>query len=327
MAVITASVTPAAHGLRPIDPGRDLSAITDLVDRCFAGALDPDGQRYLHEMRTAARLSQMWSWFSELSQPAGLPLTGYVWEEDGRLIGNVSVISFNHLGQRCHLIANVAVHPDYRNRGIGRALTVRAIEHARQHRSTFAWLQVRHDNPPAVHIYQALGFQERARRTTWVWEARSSQAASEPATDRTLIIGPRCPHHWPVQQQWLQRLYPNDVLWHLPLKLALLEPGLAGSMQRLLAFIFPRHWVALRDNKMAGVVAWQRSYTYADTLWLAAPESSDDQAIAMLLLHTRRQLARSRPLALNYPAGLSATAIQSAGFSPQSTLIWMALPC
>ena len=51
-----------------------------------------------------------------------------------------------------------------RRRGIGRALTVAAMHHARQRRASETWLHVRDDNPGAIALYAGLGFDELARR-------------------------------------------------------------------------------------------------------------------------------------------------------------------
>ena len=63
-------------------------------------------------------------------ESASMPLTGYVWVEGERIVGNVSLIVFHHQRHKLNMVANVAVHPDFRHRGIARALTERADEKA-----------------------------------------------------------------------------------------------------------------------------------------------------------------------------------------------------
>ncbi len=125
-------------------------------------------------MRAAANNPRVINWAStaEWSNPA---MSGYVWQQDGRIIGNVSLIPYFIRSQRYFLIANVAVHPDYRRQGIARRLTEEAITHARQRSAPATWLHVREDNQAAVELYLSLGFVERARRTTWYNKLEYSQ--------------------------------------------------------------------------------------------------------------------------------------------------------
>ena len=125
--------TPSPDHLRPFDVRHDLSRVADLVELCFADSLDPDGQNYLRQMRSAARNPVYLHWASAAAERVPMPLSGYVWEEDKRLVGNLTLIPFNVHGRRYYLIANVAVHPEFRRLGIARKLTSRAIQHAQQH--------------------------------------------------------------------------------------------------------------------------------------------------------------------------------------------------
>lgn len=55
-------------------------------------------------------------------------------------------------------ILNVAIHPDYQRRGLGRKLVSHAIEHAIEAHAGFATLEVRKNNHAAIHLYKKLGF-------------------------------------------------------------------------------------------------------------------------------------------------------------------------
>jgi predicted GNAT family acetyltransferase len=59
-----------------------------------------------------------------------------------------------------YIICNVVVDKEYRQQGIGRRLTERAIDQARANGAQAVILQVRRDNPPALHLYTDLGFEE-----------------------------------------------------------------------------------------------------------------------------------------------------------------------
>ena len=60
--------------------------------------------------------------------------------------------------------------------------------------------------PGAIKLYQDLGFQEMARRTTW--QASPEHRLALPDTEIQIV--PRHPRFWPLQQEWLRRLYPKD---------------------------------------------------------------------------------------------------------------------
>src|ERR1044071_9241523 len=206
MSSITVPVkTNDQQHMRPLNVLRDLSAVADLIELCFSPTMDNDGQRYLSDMRRASRDDSFLNWASRMTETASLPLMGYVWEQDGHIIGNASLIPFRDKGRRIFLIANVATHPDYRRRGIGRALTERVMKQARDKKASATWLHVRDDNPGAIKMYQDLGFQEIVRRTTW--QATPSSRLSYPETDIKIVS--RQPRFWALQQEWLRRLYPN----------------------------------------------------------------------------------------------------------------------
>ena len=317
--------TQSNSHLRRLDARRDLAAVADLVELCFNDTLDPEGRSYLKQMRQAAQHAHLIGWANTLSMEGGMPPAGLVWEEhsqDGngpRVVGNLSLIPIGLQGKRGYLIANVAVHPDFRGRGIGRALTTTALELARSRGAPSAWLQVRDDNPPAIHIYESVGFKERARRSSWA-VTREILPGSLPDG---LSVGSRQASHWPQQKSWLRALYPGELSWHLSLDWKALPPGLEGMLYRFLTWQYPRHWVVLRDNRLAGLLTWVRTSGYADRLWMAAPAEPDEEAILGLLIAIRRGVPPSRPLALNLPAGLAVPALRRAGFSTQQTLIWM----
>lgn len=310
--------SPRPANLRPFDARRDLLAVADLVELCFAPTLDSDGHQYIRQMRQAARAG---GWLP--AQPADLdaPLMGMVWVEDGVLVGNLSLIP-QHMGSRTrYLIANVAVHPNFQRRGIARQLTQAALEDVRSRGRAETWLQVDQKNQTAVDLYTRLGFVEKMRRTSWrgLPDSRALPAGS-------LRIRKRANDDWGLQKAWLDAIYPTDVRWQLPLKTSALRPGWQARLQRL--FGDPRclHWSGLQAGQLQAVLTWQSSTLEADRLWLAADPHDTQPPVAQLLTAASRHLRRGRKLALNYPAGLAAEAIQAAGFSALRTLIWMRYP-
>ncbi|MBN1668854.1 MAG: GNAT family N-acetyltransferase [Anaerolineales bacterium] len=307
--------------LRPFDARRDLLPVADLVELCFSEHLDPDGRRYLNQLRATASQANLPGWAVAAVSRLNTPMDGYVWEQDGRVVGNLSLIPFPRAGRRIELIANVAVHPDYRRRGIARALTLTAIRKIQGRGNATIWLQVRADNPAAVSLYEQLGFHEQARRTTWVMEPHHLK--NQPVAGAQ--VGIRKRGHWEAHKRWLQSAYPLHLRWYLPLRTAVMQPGLAGFLIRFFNDRQLRHWSAWQGADLLGVLTWQSSHSYADRLWLAVDPQQAEIAISALMGKLSRQRALRRTVTLDYPAGEAVTSLTAAGFSAQHTLIWMDL--
>ena len=62
---------------------------------------------------------------------------------------------------------NVAVHPDFRRKGIAEALVNGLVEHLKTMGSHCLTLEVRASNAPAIALYEKLGFAEIGRRRNY----------------------------------------------------------------------------------------------------------------------------------------------------------------
>lgn len=331
MRAIAFSTPAATSHLRPFLVSKDLEAVADLVEACFAETLDEDGRRYVEQMQAAARNPRYLRWATAVAENVSLPLTGYVWEEDGRLAGNLSLIPFNLQGKRSYLIANVAVAPAYRRRGIARALTINALQHAREHGASQVWLHVREENLPAINLYLSLGFVEKARRTTWECPAQAENfflPVSGEIIGEITIAQPQ-PAHWLQIQNWMRRVYPPELTWHLPYNLKAYRPGILGSVYRFLNAIEVRQWAALRHERLLGILTWQRNPYRREHLWLAtgaAGDREEESVIATLIPYARRKINSKQRWLVDYPARRGVYAFEQAGFHIQQTLIWMQRP-
>lgn len=323
MSSITIPARAETHpNLRPLNVLRDLSAVADLIETCFSSTMDSDGKQYVQDMRRAGKDNSFLKWANHAVETTSLPLSGYVWEENNKIVGNASLIPFRYKKQRTYLIANIAVHPDHRRKGIARTLTGRAIQHAREKKVKDIWLHVRDDNPGAIELYTKLGFVERARRTSW--QAHTDSHAPTLPTDIT-ITG-RNPSDWPTQLNWLSRLYPDTLAWHRNWTFASLRPGLWNWLYLLFVDLNIRQWAAVKKNgsgTMEAALSWI-PYGRGEALFAATGEGSDPDALTALLIQARRELAHSySTIAFEFPSGDFDKAIQAAGFKPLRTLIWM----
>jgi len=313
----------AAHSphLRPIRLPHDLTAVADLVELCFAATLDEDGRRFIRQMRRAG------SSRSALSAMSSLPpsIKGYVWVEQGEIVGNLNLLPVRVRGQRAYLVANVSVHPDFRGRGIAHQMTQAAISLAEANRVRRMWLQVDQDNRIAQQLYKDYDFVERERRTLWHSRPDLGTVKIPPSVK----VKPTRTADWREQRHWLNQLYGPGVRWNLPFRLGIYAPGLGGGFLRFFGEQKIRQWSAFHHGAWIGSLTWQSSYAMADWLWLAAPPEKRSLAILSLIPQAYKNLREAnllrpgRILAVNFPTGDSAETFEAIGFAHHNTLIWM----
>jgi ribosomal protein S18 acetylase RimI-like enzyme len=320
MSVSAIAVSPGTPGhIRSLNPIRDLSGVADLVELCFKSTMDKDGKRYLQDMRRSAADTAFLRWASRTADTISLPLTGYVWEDNGRIVGNVSLIPYNRRHKRVILIANVATHPDYRRRGIGRLLTDAAMKHARDRHVDEFWLHVREDNPGAITLYKDLGFREHYSRSTY---HSSSSAPILQAAQGTQIRSRRTAD-WVEQSAWLERIHPEEIAWYFSNFWNVFQPGLLNTLGNFLADINVDHWTAWREGAMHAAASVIYGREHVDMLWAATSPEQGDDAFHALLARIRSSMDPRRGLLLEYPAHQSEEPIRAAGFVLHRTLIWM----
>lgn len=161
MAAFIVTRSEAREGPQPFDASRHMRQVADLVAAVFAEELDARGRGALREMQFVGRLSPM------LGDTLSLALfnefiSGHVWVEGGRVVGNVTLQAIDQAGARWR-ISNVAVLPSHRRRGIARALMYAALHEVAQRQGSWTVLQVRSDNAAAHDLYLELGFEDVAR--------------------------------------------------------------------------------------------------------------------------------------------------------------------
>ncbi len=319
MTSIAAPITAEIPQLRPLNIMRDLPGVANLVEKCFADTMDADGRNYIQQMRRAGQDNVFLRWADNAVETASMPLSGYVWEENGEIIGNVSLIPHRRTRKKYYLIANVAVDPKFRNRGIGRALTLAAVQHAKNHNSYETWLHVRDDNPVAIGLYRSMGFKELVRRTSW--QAQPDRSGN--IQDLTILVSKRNVHDWLLQETWLKRLYPTEMTWYQPLPWSLLRPGFGPMLYRFFSDFEVRHWVVRSDSLPSAMISWQAMVGRNDQLWVAIPPDGNGENLSALLRYVRHELAWREKITLDYPAEENKASIEAAGFRPIRTLLWM----
>ena len=308
--------------IRRLVLSKDLDQVADLIELSFPIHLDQDGQTYIKEMRQAAREMRFMGWLSNVAEMGDQQAAGFVWEENGRIVGNLSLIPFRRGGQRITLIANVAVHPDFRRQGIARALTHRALSYLQDQNIRRVWLQVRDDNPAAIDLYRSVGFVDQYARTTWRIHPFERKELSD--TDQKRLTVTRRGHQgWDRQKDWLYQAYPQGIHWNLPVDFNRFESGFLQSLANIFDNIRLKHWSVVSKDQCMGVITWQKTSTYADNLWLAFPEDPEAEVLPYALSTVLKRLNQRHPLSIDYPKGRNPSVFERIGFTEFRTLIWM----
>ena len=161
-----------------MNPLRDLGQVADLIEGAFGDELRLLGDEYLMAMRRWAARAP---WLL-LLDPEESFLSGFVWEEAGRIVGNVTVGPL-YRGSADWVISNVVVRPDHRRRGIARRLMDAALALISARGGEGAILQVREDNEGAGRLYAALGFRALYTSIDLLREAEAAPPPPAPMPD------------------------------------------------------------------------------------------------------------------------------------------------
>ena len=314
---------PEEH-IQPLNLSTDLNKVADLVETCFPIQNDPDGQTYIREMRQAARDYRRLGWLSQIDQVRKGKAAGFVWVEGETIVGNLSLIPFKSGGNNIYLLANVAVHPEYRRKGIAKTLTVRALKHLRKHGEREVWLQVRHDNQPAVDLYRSVGFLDRVTRTTWRIQP-NQLTCLEDSGPQQVSLSSSYTKDWEKQQQYLALTYPKEMRWNLPINFRRFQPGVFQGISNFLDGVTLKRWEIIDQGRVCGWITWQKSDTFANNLWLAFREDLEPSLLPEALNQVFLRLNKRHTVSVDYPFGRFQEGFERLGFNCFRTLIWMRL--
>lgn len=90
------------------------------------------------------------------------PVIVMVAEEEQRIVGTASMAHYRKLGGDVFVIEDVDVHPEFRGRGIGKALTMRLLDTANNLGARSVDVNTRRES--ARDFYVALGFEEKGEK-------------------------------------------------------------------------------------------------------------------------------------------------------------------
>jgi ribosomal protein S18 acetylase RimI-like enzyme len=330
MVAILARRKTESSGLRPMEPSRDLASVARLIQTAFADELDRSGQAALREMRHMSRLGPILWWLDRASVEFSELLSGFVWVEEGRIVGNVTV-SRAAPGSRRWIISNVAVARAHQGQGIAQALMDAAIELIYEWGGQIVTLQVREGNGPAVHIYRTMGFQE-IFGTTYLRLDRVPEVEPSPLVETRLRHRRFTVKDARQDYQLACAATPEDVQIEQPIHLGRyrlgFEQSIADRTRQLVGGGPTLRLVLERDRDFeATIVAetgtWWRESQVSLTVHPASRGQVERELISHALYHLKRW--PRRPTLVRHPTyhpeGIEA--FRSFGFQEERTLLWM----
>ena len=330
MAILTRSVAAhVQHGIRPFDIGRDLRAVSKLIADAFADDLDEQGEAALRELQILGYMSGLLRLLSRSTAEFQNSFNGFVWVENNQVVGNVTVQRTSGSGR--WQIANVAVSPAWRGRGISRALMERTLDYIRDMGGSWAVLQVRGENQIALGLYERLHF-ENMGGTRELRAPCVPKAIKRPALPN---LGPFSPSEGNLLYE-LAISRPNAaVQWWQAVRRIDFQPTLERQVAEQVSRFVGRERVfryAIRDfrSRFEGAIQvtarhWRGNHRIR--LWVR-PEAQSryERALTLHALVLLREYPRWPVRAsVSTQDGIATDTLLAHGFSVQSTLYTMRL--
>ncbi len=312
------------QGLRPLSPARDLVAVADLLENVFSRELDSRGRQMIREARAMGRLGLLMYLLFPFSGGAMGLSPGFVWQERGQVVGNISIMRSVRRPSAWQ-IANVAVHPDYRRRGIATQLVEAAVHYVAARGCDTLSLQVREENP-AVSLYERLGF--RPQGTVTRWELTGRLRLSEILTRGRSVIKAR-PDDWRAMWQLFNSVEPASQGWPDPLSQEDFRPGFWRRLGDGLAGRSVMRWVApsALEGELDGYSEYRASPGIIPQLTLRVRDEAVGLVEGDLLLAALRHWstrAHFHAIVDHRAADVAAEGrLREAGFHPVRTLLLM----
>jgi len=326
MVVTTHTQEQAYPGLRPINLNTDIPRVLKLLEICFGDSgSQHDGQRFY---TGPATINQQAAFLWRLNPAADKLALGFVWEADGRIVGNVTVLTTQVPGR--FLVVNVAVHPEQRRQGIAYRLMEAVHEMVQKRNGHEILLQVVKTNTPAVNLYQMLNYSRLGSMTSWQAPA-SRLRRLEPTADGSL--GPHIrelrPSEWQSAYNLDLAALSPELNWPEPLNHDAYQNGLWRKITNFVNGRSMETWVTTNNNQLSGMVTilseWGR--THAASLRVNPKWRGDLERPLLAKLIRRLQYLPRHNVRLDHPDDDEFTShlLREANFQPKRALTHMQL--
>jgi GNAT superfamily N-acetyltransferase len=315
---------PSESGPRPARFPQDVPQITRLIDLGFGNVLDYSSRRMLRDVSAVAERGEL-AW--NLSHRFGVILPdewvfASVWDDAGRITGNVT-ITRRIPEHAAWLIANVAVHPESRRRGIARGLVRHALDMIRREGGRKVYLQVDAVNESAVRMYREIGFMEIGGRTSWLRpreERRVVQAEGKAGVPCSFAL--RKSSDWTEELALWGDVSPYGTAWNTPLTERGFRPSLRKSLEGFLAGETEKHFLARCGGRVEAALSGFSHLTGWEGV-LIQREGTQGRVEAGLLDEAWKIFPSDKSLLLETIPEASAETLVQLGFQKRRTFIWM----
>ncbi|GAB4548301.1 MAG: hypothetical protein OHK0023_11180 [Anaerolineae bacterium] len=320
----------AFTGVRQVNIRTDLAAIAELIELSFT--VDETGRATARELRALSQSGALLSLLKRLDRLLDGLGQGFVWVEQGRVVANVSIAAAGYprsLGTG-YIIANVAVHPEFRRRGYARAVMQAAIAHIRSKGGNFAVLQVEANNHGAQKLYRELGFAEE--RTFIRWQRPSHLRPPQKLEDMPYITL-RQGNEWRIEYELARVVRPNrlgGLGWLRPTHPDLFRPSFWRFWGLLMSGQGVERWIVRSADERRIVASLRVLTSFGGTArleLLVHPSYGGKLERPLLNFVLRRFDGQARPLSMEHPADDDYTSqvLQEYGFYIKHTLVHMRL--
>jgi GNAT superfamily N-acetyltransferase len=209
--------------MRPIKLPADLVPLGDMIVDSFQYPENEQWSIQTDEMEQITDaiqgLRRMWPLIRLIqvfSPPLRDIMRGYLWEEDGQVVGTSML---QRLGTTdAWIITTVGVLPAYRRRGIARRLLEAALDLIRERGGERAILAVIEGNLPAYELYQSLGFEHYADQLDF--QLAPQESPPRPVLPPGYSQSPLARFDWQPRYELDRRITPASLLEYEPMEAA-----------------------------------------------------------------------------------------------------------
>lgn len=208
---------------RPMKFPQDLTPLSEMLVETFQYPENPewsvqtDEKEHLgNEVQSIRRLWPLIRTMQFFSQPLRDLLHGYVWEEEGEIVG--ATIVQRRGTSNVWAVGTVGVLPTFRRRGIARKLLETSLELIKRRGGEKVWLSVINGNLPAQSLYESLGFE--VYDSTINYTINPFNPDPTPPFPEGYAVSPLGRHDWRTRYELEKRIAPENTRIYEPIEIA-----------------------------------------------------------------------------------------------------------